>query len=58
MLYNDDLCEVLQLAISSKLKYRNNLIKMTEKSPVGQNIVPKYKVDPIASDSDDGKKIR
>ena len=58
MPYNDDLCEALQLTISSKLKYRNNLIKMTEKSPVGQNVVQKYKVDPIASDSDNGKKIR
>lgn len=31
---------------------------MTEKSPVGQNVVQKYKVDTIASDSDNGKKIR
>ena len=42
----------------NQLKRRNKLIKMADRSVLGRDTVAEYKADPIASDSDDGKKIR
>ena len=45
-------------SIATKLKKRNKLIKLVDRSPVGWSIVQEYKQDPMASDSDDAQKIR
>ena len=50
----NDLCDDLP----GKLKPRNKLIKMTDWSALGWETVAKYESDRIASDSDDGKKIK
>ena len=50
----NDLCDDL----TAKLKRRNKLIKMADRSVLGWDTVAEYEADPIASDSDDGKKIR
>ena len=41
-----------------KLKRRKKLIKMADRSVLGWDTVAEYETDPIASNSDDGKKIR
>ena len=50
----NDLCDDL----AAKLKRRNKLIEMADRSVLGWDTVAEYEADPIASDSDDGKKIR
>ena len=50
----NDLCGNL----TAKLKRRNKLIKMTDRSVLGWDIVAEYEADPITCDSDDGKNIR
>ena len=59
-LNNDDTSEANDLFddLTAKLKRRNKLIKMADRSVLGWDTVAEYKADPIASDSDDGKKIR
>ena len=44
--------------MSSKIKKRNKLIKLADRSSVDWSIVEEYEADPIASDSDDSRKIR
>ena len=51
---NPDLCDYL----TAKLKRRNKLIKLADRSVLGWDTVTEYEDDPSASDSDDGKKIR
>ena len=51
---NPNLCDYL----TAKLKRRNKLIKMADRSVLGWDTVTEYEDDPSASDSDDGKKIR
>ena len=51
---NPDLCDYL----TAKLKRRNKLIKLVDRSVLGWDTVTEYEDDPSASDSDDGKKIR
>ena len=60
VLNNDDISEANDLCgdLTAKLKRRNRLIKMADRSVLGWDTVAKYKTNPIASDSDDGKKIR
>ena len=57
---NDDTSEANDLCddLTAKLNCRNKLIKMANRSVLGRDIVAKYEADPIASNSDDGKKIR
>ena len=50
----NDLCDDL----TGKLKRKNKLIKMVDRSVLGWDTVTEYVADPIASDLDDGKKIR
>ena len=50
----NDLCGDL----TSKLKRRNKLIKMANRSVLGWDNVAEYEADLITSDSDDGQKIR
>ena len=50
----NDLCDDL----TAKLKRRNKLLKIAHRSVLGWDTVAEYETDPIASDSDDGKKIR
>ena len=59
-LNNDDINEANNLCgdLIVNLKRRNKLIKMADRSVLGWNTVAEYEADPIASDSDDGKKIR
>ena len=59
-LNNDDpsktnnLCENL----TEKLKRRDKLIRMADRSLIGWDTVAEYEADLITSDSNDGKKIR
>ena len=59
-LNNDDVSEANDLRgdLTVNLKRRNKLIKMADRSVLGWDTVAEYEADPIASDSDDGKKIR
>ena len=59
VLNNDDISKVNDLCgdLTVKLKRRNKLIKMSDRSVLGWDTVAEYDADPIASDSDDGKKI-
>ena len=59
VLNNDDISEANDLCgdLTVKLKRRNKLIKMSDRSVLGWDTVAEYDADPIASDSDDGKKI-
>ena len=59
-LNNDDTSEANDLFgdLTAKLKRRNKRIKMADRSVLGWDTVTEYEADPIASDSDDGKKIR
>ena len=59
-LNNDDTSEVNSLSrdLTAKLKRRSKLIKMVDRSVLGWDTLVEYDADPIASDSDDGKKIR
>ena len=60
VLNNDDLSKANDLCdnLTVKLKHRNKLIKMANRSPLGRDIVAEYEADPITSNSDDGKRIR
>ena len=60
MLNNDDTSEANDLCgdLKAKLKRRNKLIKMADRSVLGWDTVAEYEADPIASDSNDGNKIR
>ena len=59
-LNNDDTSEANDLCgdLTAKLKRRNKLIRMANRSFLGWDTVAENEADPIASDSDDGKKIR
>ena len=59
-LNNDDISEANDLCgdLMANLKRRNKLIKMADRSVLGRDTVAEYEADPIASDSDGGKKIR
>ena len=59
-LNNDDISEAKDHCddLTAKLKRRNKLIKMADRSVLGWDTVAEYEADPIASDSDDGKEIR
>ena len=59
-LNNDDASEASNICddLRSKLKRRNKLIKMADRSVLVWDSDAEYEVDPIASHSDDGKKIR
>ena len=59
-LNNEDTGEANDLCgdLTAKLKRRNKLIKMADRSVLGWDTVEEYEPDPIASDSDDGNKIR
>ena len=60
VLNNDDASEANDLCdeLTAKLKCRNKLVKMADRSDVDWETVAKYETDPIPSDEDDGKKIR
>ena len=57
---NDDASKANNLCddLTAKLKCRNKLIKRADRSILGWDTVAEYVADPIAGDSDDGKKIR
>ena len=59
-LNDDDTSEANDLCcgLAAKPKRRNKLIKIVDRSVLGWDTVAEYEADPIASDSDDGKKIR
>ena len=60
VLNNDDASEASNICddLRSKLKRRNKLIKMADRSVFVWDTDAEYEVDPITSHSDDGKKIR
>ena len=60
MLNNDDTSEANDLCddLTAKLKRRNKLIKMANRSALGWDTFAEYVADRIASSEDDGKKIR
>ena len=45
-------------SIATKLKKRNKLIKLANRSPAGWSIVQEYEQEPIGSDSNDAQKVR
>ena len=57
---NDDTSKANDLYddLTAKLKRQNKLIKMADRSVLSWDTVAEYEADPIASDSDDEKKIR
>ena len=57
---NDDTTEAIDLygGLTAKLKRWNKLMKMPDRSVLGWDTVAEYEPDPIASDSDVGKKIK
>ena len=59
-LNNDDISKANDLCgdLTTKLKRRNKLIKMADRSVLVWDTVAEYEADPITSDSDHGKKIR
>ena len=59
-LNDDDSSEVNDLCsgLAAKPKRRNKLIKIVDRSVLDWDTVAEYEADPIANDSDDGKKIR
>ena len=59
-LNNDDISETNDHCddLTAKLKRRNKLIKVANRSVLDWDTVAMYEADPIASDSDDGKEIR
>ena len=60
VLNNDDTSEANDLCddLTAKLKRRNKLIKMADRSVLGWETFAEYVADRIASNDDDGKKIR
>ena len=54
-LNNDDINEANDLCgdLTTKLKRRNKLIKMADRSVLGWGTVAEYEADPIVSDSDE-----
>ena len=59
-LSNGDTSEASDLCndLTAKLKRRDKVIKTGDRSVLGWDTVAEYEADPIANDSDDGKKIR
>ena len=57
---NDDTSKASDLCddLTAKLKRQNKLIKLADRSILSWDTVAEYEADPIASGSDDGKKIR
>lgn len=59
ILKNDNISEAMNVCndISFKIKHRNKLIKMVDRSAAGCSIVEECEVDPITSGPVDSKKI-
>ena len=59
-LNSDDASKVNDVCgdLTAKLKCRNKLMKMADRSVLAWDTLAEYEADPIATDSDDGKKIR
>ena len=57
---NDDTSEANDLCddLTAKLKRRNKVINMADRSVLGWETVAEYEADPIASDLENGKKTR
>ena len=57
---NDDTSKANDLCVdlTAKLKRRNKSVKKADRSPLGWDTVAEHEADPIASNSEDGKKIR
>ena len=45
------------ISIATKLKKRNKLVKLADRSPLVRSIVQEYKQEPMAGDSDDAQNI-
>ena len=60
--FNEQILQIVQNLTTddliAKLKRRNKLIKLADRSVLGWETVAKYETDAVASDSDDGKKFR
>ena len=58
-LNNDDTSEANDLCgnLTAKLKRRNKLIKMADRSVLGWDTIAEYEADPITSNSDDEKHL-